>query len=341
MLDGANVARWIDTLAPELRFAVAGLIPDGCVSLLAGDGGGGKSILMQMAATCIAIDQPFLGRAVAAGPALYITGEDPEAVVHSRQERINRALGIEMADLAGKLFVCSAAEQDFTLFAVGEETVLLRTLTAAVAAYGIRFVAIDNAALTFDDLEIDRRAVSAFLRSLNTLARRAEAAVVLIAHTSRSSDGTSVRMASGSTAWVNAARAGLLLKSVDDGVELTLLKANYSKRGTKIDLRWTDDGVLVAADQPGGIVAEIDANNDDKMVLAEIMARWDDPSVEPLTRTKHGGERYLPGFMARKHGWAVKRTERAMLRLADAGKIASARKRDKDIDAMGLRPCRG
>jgi RecA-family ATPase len=341
VLDGADVARWIDIPPPELRFAIADLIPDGCVSLMAGDGGGGKSILMQTAATCIALGQTFLGRTAAAGPALYLTAEDTDAIVHARQARINRALGIGMADLAGKLFAHSAADRDFTLFAGGEETVLLRALTTEIAAYGIRFVVIDNAALTFDDLEIDRRAVSTFLRSLNTLARRTGAAVVLIAHTSKSSDSTSARMASGSTAWVNAARAGLLLKTVDDGAELTLAKANYSKRGTKIELRWTDDGVLVAVDQPSGMVADIDASNDDKMVLAQIAARWDDPTVEPLTRTKHGGERYLPGFMTRKHGWAVKRTERAMLRLADAGKIATARKRDKDIDAMGLRPCRG
>jgi hypothetical protein len=60
------------------------------------------------------------------------------------------------------------------------------------------------------------------------------------------------------TAWVNGVRAGLQIKSGDDGTaELSLLKPNYTKRGIKVALRWTPDGVLVAEEQATGMVASI------------------------------------------------------------------------------------
>ncbi len=337
VLDGADVARWIDVDVPELGFAIAGLIPDRCVSLLAGDGGSGKSILLQTAATCVAMGLPFLGREVTQGPALYVTGEDPEAVIHGRQARINKALGLEMGDLAGKLFVMSASEQEFILFS-SEETQLLRKLTMDMTLRGIRFAGIDSATLTFDNDEINRRAVSAFLRSLNTMARRTRAAVVLIAHTSRSSDGTSARMASGSTAWVNSARAGLLLKGLEDGAELTLLKANYAKSGIKIGLRWTGEGVLVSDEPETGTVASIEKSADDALVLNEIAAAWRDPGAAPLSRAPQTQARYLPSFMARQHGWKAKRTEAATARLFDAGKISSGEVRKNGKRHTGLCP---
>lgn len=337
VLDGADVARWIGVPVPEIEYAVAGLIPDRCASILSAEGGAGKSILVQTLATCIAMGLPFLGRAVAPGPALYLTAEDPDTIVHARQARINRALGIEMSDLAGKLFVKSVSEQDFTLFDDGE-TVLARKLTMDVLMYGVRFVGIDSAALTFDNEEVNRRAVTAFMRSLNVMARRTRAAVLLIIHTSKSSDATVARMASGSTAWVNGARAGLLLKAVDDGAELTLLKSNYSKAGTKIDLRWTDDGVLMAADQATGTVAGIEQNNDDKMVLTEVTAAWRDPGAAVLSRAPQMQDRYLPNFMARKHGWRTRRTEAAMARLFDAGQISTGETRKNGKRHSGLCP---
>ena len=69
-------------------------------ALVAGDGGAGKSILMQIAATCVANGKPFVGKTVEKGPALYVTAEDPEEVVHIRQERINNALGLSMEEAA-------------------------------------------------------------------------------------------------------------------------------------------------------------------------------------------------------------------------------------------------
>lgn len=339
LLDDADVARWIGQQVPEIKFAVADLVPDECVTLLVGDGGSGKSILLQMAATCKAAGLPFLGRPVERDRALYITAEDTDDVVHARQQRINQALGITMQDLAGQLYIKSMVDKDFTLFANGDPMPMESQLTVSVGMYFVTFVAIDSAVLTFDDSEIDRRAVSAFLRRLNQIARAAHCAIVLIAHTSRSSDGTAARLASGSTQWVNAARAALLLKGDGNGgAELTLVKSNYSRAGQKISLHWTDDGVLVAEEQATGIVASIDQNNDDKLALAEIAAAWSDPGAVPLSRAPQMKDRYFPNFMARKHAWKPKRTEGALTRLSDAGKISSGEVRKNGKRHAGLCP---
>lgn len=339
LLDDADVKRWIDQPVPEIKFAIADLIPDECVTLLVGDGGSGKSILSQLMATCKAMGLPFLGRAVERGRALYITAEDTDDVVHARQERINRALGLTMEDLAGHLYVKSVADKGLTLFANGAPTSVETQLAVSLVSYFITFVAIDSAVLTFDDNEIDRRAVTAFLRRLNQMARAAHCAIVLIAHTSRSSDGTAARLASGSTQWTFAARAAALLKGDGNGgAELTLVKSNYSRAGQKIALRWSEDGVLTEEERATGAVAGIEHGNDDKLTLAEITRAWTDGNVAPLSGAPQMKERYLPNFMARKHGWKPGRTEAAVVRLSDAGKISRGEVRKNGKRHSGLCP---
>lgn len=334
-LSRADASRWDAVDVPTPKFLVSDLIPDRCAFLLAGDGGSGKSILMQVLATCVALGKPFAGYAVDPGPSLYVSAEDPADILHIRQDRINRALGVTMGDLRKRLFVASAADLDFTLFANGAPTETESRLALEMIAYGIRFAGIDSAALVYADSEIDRRSVTAFMRRLNMLARRTEASIGLITHTSRSSDGTSARMASGSTAWVNGGRAGLLLKNSDDGTaELSLLKANHSKVG-KVKLRWTDTGVLLGADQPDGAVASIEQRRDDDLVLTEVKARWDG-NLEPLSKSPRAGERFLPAYMARLGRLNQRRASSAMVRLLDAGRIVNSPRTKRRPE--GLKP---
>jgi hypothetical protein len=50
------------------------------------------------------------------GAAVYLTGEDVEGKLHLRQERINHALGIDMDQLAGRLFVRPIVDRDLVSF---------------------------------------------------------------------------------------------------------------------------------------------------------------------------------------------------------------------------------
>ena len=242
-LAGADVALWKDLPEPVVEFVVADLLHRRSAFLVAGDGGAGKSILCQLLATCVAAGSPFLGRATMQGRAVFTTGEDDQDILRFRQQRICEALDLDLAQLDGRLFIRSMTDADMVLWRDGKATKLAEKLATDLASIKPLLVIIDSAVFAFDDDEIKRRTVAGFLVHLNRLARTLEASVGLVTHTSKTGSP------SGSTAWQNQARAGLLLEKTDDGPILKTLKSNYGKDQQPIQLRWTEDGVLVSGDQ--------------------------------------------------------------------------------------------
>jgi RecA-family ATPase len=110
---------------------------------------------------------------------------------------------------------------------------------------GLVLLCIDNAALVYAGEENDRTEVTQFMAALNGLASRLGIGIVLSTHKSKSTDGSPLRAASGSTAWINAARHVLDLQpeSSGQGPCLTVIKSNCTKPGEKIPLVWIN-GVL-------------------------------------------------------------------------------------------------
>jgi RecA-family ATPase len=320
--------RWLGKEPPLMPMLVADIVPDHCTTLLAADGGVGKSILMQMLCTCVAShDKPFLGRETAHGGAVFLTAEDPENVLHHRQLRICEALGVPLEEIADQLIIRSMADEDMVLFREGLPTTLLLDLEAELANLEPRLIALDSATYVYDDNEIDRRSVRKFLSALNGMSRRHHCSTLLAAHTSRTSDDSAARLASGSTSWVFQARAAIRLSTTEgDTVKLSVRKANYSRAGLEVDLRWTDDGVLMPP-QSDGVLGNIQQRKDDDLVLAEIAQRWDDPAVEPLSRSTNNQDRYLPAYMARLGRMTQRRAQAALTRLTDAKKITTDSKR--------------
>src|ERR1043166_6800097 len=84
-----------------------GLEPRGSATYLTGIGASGKSLLTQQRLTCSASNLPFLGITKRPGVSIYITCEDSLDEIHRRQDSINEALGINWADLRGRLFLVS------------------------------------------------------------------------------------------------------------------------------------------------------------------------------------------------------------------------------------------
>ena len=315
----------------------ADLIPYDCVTILTGDGGAGKGITLQTLCTTVAAlgAKPFMGRAVypRSGKAIFLTGEDTDQQLRNRQARTCKALEIDEQAVADTLILHSVAGREFYLWSDGKPTQQFLALDRLIEAEGPDVVVLDSASTMYDDEEINRRRVSAFVRALNQLAIRHHCAIILITHTSRSSDDTVARMTSGSTAWVYQARAALQIKTTDSGTTLTLLKSNHIKPGLKVDLRWTDDAVLMAKDAPTGVLATIEQHRDDELVFAEIKARWEG-DTEPLSKSPRAGASFLPAYMARMGRLEFKRASAAMYRLLDAGRIVPGRKGD----LRGLRP---
>src|SRR5262249_52692808 len=95
--------------APPQEWIIETWVPRGEVTMLAGDGGGGKSTLMLQLSTACAIGGAWLGLKATTCNVLYLSAEDPEDELHRRLERImkNQQLQPEalerfkLIDLAG------------------------------------------------------------------------------------------------------------------------------------------------------------------------------------------------------------------------------------------------
>ncbi len=73
---------------------VQGLIPQGCPTLLYGDGGQGKSFVALTIATCVCAERPFLNLQVQQSPVLYIDWELDAEEMTRRAYRVARGLGL-------------------------------------------------------------------------------------------------------------------------------------------------------------------------------------------------------------------------------------------------------
>ncbi len=247
-IDQADVARWRDIEPPEIVFTIADLVPQGMVTLLTGQGGAGKTLLLQTIGTGISANKgSVLGKNAVSGSVAGLFGEDPEAVLHARQPRINAAFNIDYDGIAGRYFPKSYFGLPAQLWRQGRPTRFFDELEAAIGRIdNPRLLTLDNAAVLFSGDENSRPEVTEFLSALNGLADRLAIGIILSAHPSKSQDGTALRVTSGSTAWVNACRSVLDLRAADgeQGPALVVVKANHAAAGTTIDLEWRDKLLL-------------------------------------------------------------------------------------------------
>jgi hypothetical protein len=103
-------------------------------------------------------------------------------------------------------------------------------LSARVAGHDL--IIVDNSSDAFDANENERRLVRRFVRELQRLGRKHDAAMWLLTHLDKSGArfGTNGESYSGSTAWHNSARSRLALIEGDAGVELRQEKNNLGPR---------------------------------------------------------------------------------------------------------------
>ena len=324
-IGAGDVARWIGVEPPEQRFTIEGLVPESMVTLLVSAGGAGKSLLLQSACTCLSGAQPFLGRSTMGGIAAGIFAEDSEGVLHLRQQRINEVFDITMESLDGRSFIQSYSGLNAALWSDFKPTPFMAELEDQLANLpDLRLVALDNVALLFAGAENDRMEVTAFLNSLNGLAQRLSAGIILSTHASKSSDGTTLRVASGSTAWVNAARSVLELtqEQGDDPPALRLRKANHARPGDEISLEWTN-GVLIAKPRPDEYEQRIEIRQLDRLIFEKVGEGW--RREQPFSSKPQAVDRYLPKFIARTTAFKAKQARDRMQGWIDSGHLAVAR----------------
>lgn len=288
----------------EIPHCVDKWIPQDEVTLLAGHGGGGKSYVALSIAVHVALGLPFGERATTQTNVLFFSGEDGARILRQRLARICRELEIDPAQLDGKLHLLDASDMDPALHReertqqgtkAKTETHLLHALASLVQELNVGLVVVDNASDTFDDDEIKRVRVRAFIRSLRSRLARPVRAVLLLVHVNKDS-ATKGRAAgaedySGSTAWHNSVRSRLSLNSTDDGA-LTIehQKANLGPKAVPMRLEWRE-GVPVAVDDAIAAIARAtsQAENDqaDKQALLVLLRNFDGRG-EPVTTAVSG-----------------------------------------------------
>ncbi len=312
--------RWLGKEPAPIEFTIEDLVPEGSVSTLIAEGGTDKTILAQTAGTCIATGHPFLGKATKAGAAVGIFAEDPDAILHIRQVRINELLGVDMEALGGRAYPISFSQYDFTLWRDGEPTPLLGDLEDQLRAIdNLRLLTLDNAALLYHGNENDRVEVTAFIRALTGMAERLKIGIMLTAHTSKSSDDSSAAKAgSGSTAWINTCRSVLKLSPSGDEATLKLIKANYTRPGLEIPLEWKGS-VLVAKALPNSLEERVRKDQIDRLIFERVAQAW--AANWPLSATPQVGERYLPKILASRSDFRAGEIKAAMNLHLEAGNL--------------------
>lgn len=267
-----NLPRWLDLRAafsappPPLDFALPGLL-SGTVGAIVSPGGTGKTMLaLALAAAVVSGDGGLVGMDLPAQPGrvLYLSGEDPEAVLHQRLHALGERLDQPSREEAERnLFV-------MPLLGVGFDIEDARwAIWMQRAAAGARLVIIDTLRRAHRRDENDGGAMAAVLGRLEALAAASGAAVVFLHHVGKAAalnDAGDAQQASrGSSVLVDNVRwqCNLTTMSAAQGdalgvgeegrrryVRLTYSKLNYC---APLPDQWFQRGA-------GGVLAPVELN---------------------------------------------------------------------------------
>ena len=245
------------------------MIPDRTVTIVAGDGGGGKTTLMLHLAAAIAGERPWLGHNPDPGPrALSSLQKTMKRKSIDACLLIAKSLDVDLSDLATSISCRWPARTPLWAHRRARPLSLRRPRSFVGSLLSIerirpRLVVLDALADVYAGEENARAQARQFIGLLRGLAIKHDLAVVLIAHPSLSGmaadSGTS-----GSTAWSNSVRARLYLERIlDEGNReidpdlrvLRVKKSNYGPVGLELRLRW----------QSGAFVLDGNAASFDKL----------------------------------------------------------------------------
>jgi archaellum biogenesis ATPase FlaH len=227
-----DLSRLNEPPAPR-RWVLDQWLTRGSLTILFGAGGHGKSLLSQQLATCIVNGVEFLGIATTKGAVVGLFCEDEADELARRQYAINALFMFDDAAEVTKGLYLDARPGKFNTLATFDAkrllkpTQLLKSLDKSCTEIKPVLVILDNIAQMFAGGENVRHEVTQFCNALANIAKKHDAAVLLLGHVAKGEDSEY----SGSTAWDAAVRARLLLARQPDGTTmLSKAKANYSDR---------------------------------------------------------------------------------------------------------------
>ena len=226
------------------------------VNLDAGDGGSGKTYLLQQSGVAIAAGLPLFGRDTRQMPVLLILAEDDHGATQQRLKKICEAMHVEMAGPARSISEDCLPGRDVNIATIAEDGTwspgpFMEPLRAQLAAIGRpALVGIDTVADIAALDETKRLAVNTFCKQvLGGFCRDFGATVVVNAHPSKAAmaDGSGY---AGSTAWNNAVRSRLTLERPDANSNRRVLKVAKANYGDNAELElFLVDGVFWQRDE--------------------------------------------------------------------------------------------
>ena len=324
-------AVWGSTTGAPRQWIVEGYLPRGEVTLFMGDGGTGKSLLMQQLQTCMALSMSWLGKPTTPGTSLALYCEDGVEELHRRQDAINAHLFVAHPELERMLIWPRPSTQGSLLMTFdnrdqGTRTKFYGLLVQRLQIRKPDLLILDTLADFYGGSEISRSQVTQFCRLLTSLAQRFNMAVLLCGHPSQSGMSSGSGM-SGSTAWNNAVRSRLFLarEKAEGGIEpnpnvrtLSRMKANYAGAGDKLRLCWVD-GVFRHEHEPQADTFFATADQEATEIFLELLAEFE-RTERRVSTSKRGN--YAPRVFAermavsedQKRSWTV-RFEQAMQQL--------------------------
>ena len=228
---------------PAREWLVEGVMPHRNVTLLSGDGGIGKSVLVLNLFAHIAARMDWLGFKTMQGPVLYVGAEDDKDEIERRIESSRQGLGVSWGEFCDLHYLSLAGED--ALLGVFDKaankmmpTRLFELLQDRVHNLGAIALAIDTRADVFGGDEVNRGQVRQFIGILRRLSIKENATTILLEHPSiagmSSGSGTS-----GSTGWNNSARSRLYFEADDKDKNarvLKFMKSNYGPKGEPMRL---------------------------------------------------------------------------------------------------------
>jgi RecA-family ATPase len=216
---------------------------------VSGEGGVGKSILLQQLPVAHVLGRDWLRSMPEQGPVVAVNCEDAEDELVRRLQPILKHNGATFGEVGVDLHIFSLAGRGPLLAWLDRSgrivpTPLYHELLAMVRAVQSICIVIDNVADVFGGSEIDRSQVRQFVALMRQLALEANGYVIMSAHPSLTGINSKSGL-SGSTQWHNSTRARGYVhteKSGEDGDSTTgtrvleFMKSNYSALSERVEL---------------------------------------------------------------------------------------------------------
>jgi hypothetical protein len=237
----------MDVEPKPLKWLWRGRIPFGAVTIVDGDPGEGKSLILADIAARLSTGRALHGEDTPPCPAadvVVVNAEDDTATTtRPRYE-------VAGADLA-RIHVIDDGAAPFALDAEGR-----KLLEALIETRGAKLATIDPLMNYLPD-DVDSNSdpeVRRVLRPLNAIAQRTGAAIVLARHLTKAFAGSAKKRGAGSMGIIAAARSGLIIHNVNGELrELRQSKPNLAGVVPSLRYRIEDKngfGVVIWGDEP-------------------------------------------------------------------------------------------